>query len=159
VGAREYLAREAARGYGYEGWTALIDVLLRRAEGGDVHGALLRMDSIVRPLPLPHGFNEWLPMSIEVQNLALARLLAAHGEQELALQAIRRRPYVAAYAAMCSSLPEYLREEGRLAAALGDTAGAIEAYEHYLALREDPDPPWRAQWDSVKSELAAIVAR
>ena len=63
---------------------------------------------------------------------------------------------------LCStywSTPEYLREEGRLAAMVGDTPGAIKAYRHYLALREDPDPPWRATWDSVRAELAALVER
>ena len=42
---------------------------------------------------------------------------------------------------------------------VGDTAGAIQAYQHYLALRENPDPPWRAAWDSARAELAALVAR
>jgi hypothetical protein len=32
-------------------------------------------------------------------------------------------------------LSTFLREEGRLAALTGDTAGAIRAYQHYLALR------------------------
>ena len=58
--------------------------------------------------------------------------------------------------AIWNALPEYLREEGRLAAAVGDTVGAIRAYRHYLALRENPDPPWRAAWDSVRVELAAL---
>jgi hypothetical protein len=57
------------------------------------------------------------------------------------------------------ALPEYLREEGRLAALVGDTSGALRAYRHYLALRENPDPPWRAPWDSVRVELAALVRR
>jgi hypothetical protein len=54
-----------------------------------------------------------------------------------------------------------LREEGRLAAAVGDTAGAIRAYDHYLALRATPSDyePWRLQRDSVRAELAALIAR
>jgi hypothetical protein len=35
--------------------------------------------------------------------------------------------------------PAYLREEARLAAAMHDTAGAIHAYEQFLALRDRPD--------------------
>ena len=57
------------------------------------------------------------------------------------------------------AIPEYLREEGRLAAMIGDTTGSIRAYERYLALREDPDPPWRAEWEQVQTELAELVAR
>ncbi len=57
------------------------------------------------------------------------------------------------------ALPEYLREEGRYGALVGDTAGAIRAYRHYLALREDPDPPWRPARDSVRVELAALGRR
>ncbi len=46
-----------------------------------------------------------------------------------------------------------------LSGQVADTAGAIRAYRHYLALRENPDPPWRAAWDSVRAELAALVRR
>jgi len=46
-----------------------------------------------------------------------------------------------------------LREEGRLAARLGDRAGAIRAWEHYLILRSDPEPPLRAQRDSIQAEV------
>jgi hypothetical protein len=52
-----------------------------------------------------------------------------------------------------------LRLEGRYAALAGDRAGAVRAYEHYLALREDPEPPWRARRDSVVAELAALKPR
>jgi len=114
---------------------------------------------VVRELPLPHGFSEWSPFPIEVQNLLLAQRLSRYGYHERALTAIRRRPHQALVLSVYISLPEYLREEGRLAAIVGDTAGAIKAYRHYLALREDPDPPWRAQWDSVKSELGALAPR
>ena len=54
-------------------------------------------------------------------------------------------------------LSTYLREEGRLAALVGDTAGAIGAYQHYLALRSDPEPPLRAERDSARAELARLV--
>jgi hypothetical protein len=49
------------------------------------------------------------------------------------------------------------RREGRLFAFLGDTVGAIEAYNRYLSIRRDPDPPWREEWEQVRSELAALV--
>jgi hypothetical protein len=42
---------------------------------------------------------------------------------------------------------------------LGDTAGAIDAYQHYFALRDfRPDhPPWAVQWDSMRVEYAALT--
>jgi hypothetical protein len=157
--AVRYLQEQTPFPYRYEGWTHIIDVLSSEVNGGDVPSVLLRMDSVVRELPLPMPFNSWFPHPPEVQNLFLARMLARYGELDRALEASRRRRYLAGFQAYYQSLPEYLREEGRLAAAVGDTAGAIKAYEHYLALREDPDPPWRPQWDSVRTELAALVAR
>jgi tetratricopeptide (TPR) repeat protein len=87
-------------------------------------------------------------------NLVLARLLEKQGNLPRSLVTVRRRefglrpwPY----------LSTYLREEGRLAALAGDTAGAIQAYQHYLALRSDPEPPLRAERDSARAELARLV--
>jgi serine/threonine protein kinase len=153
---RRWLESDVARGHRFVGWARLIDVLLAEAQGGDVHAALGRMDSLVRDLPLPTGVQQWWPWPAEVQNLLLAQLWRRYGEPELGLAAVRRRPYHAVVLGY-DSFPEYLREEGRLAAMVGDTAGAIEAYQHYLALREDPDHPWRAQWDSVRAELDRLL--
>jgi len=155
---RRYLESDVNRRHHFAGWARLIDVLVTEAAGGDVRAALLRMDSVVRELPLPTGFLQWDPLPTEVQNLLLARMLPRYGEPERALAAARRRMYRAA-ANYPAALPEYLREEGRLAALTGDRAGAVRAYRHYLALRENPDPPWRAPWDSVGAELAVLVAR
>jgi len=140
----------------FVGCERMLDALVRQVTGGDVRDALLRMDSVVRLLPQPNGFRAWYVMPVEVQNLFLARELARYGEPERALAASRRRFY-GGYAHFFFALPEYLREEGRLAALVGDTAGALRAYNHYLALREDPDQPWRPQWDSVRMELEAIL--
>jgi hypothetical protein len=85
-------------------------------------------------------------------NLAVARLLEAQGYLPDALAAVRRRPYgfEPVY------LSTYLRDEGHLAALVGDTVGAIKAYRRYLALRFDPEPPLRAQRDSVSAELSRL---
>ena len=155
---RRWLEADVDRASRFAGWARLIDVLVTEREGGDVRAALLRMDSVVRELPLPAGFLRWDPVPAEVQNLILARMLGRYGEPRLALAAARRRIY-RAVANYPDALPEYLREEGRLAALTGDTAGAIRAYRHYLALRESPDPLWRAPWDSVRAELGALMAR
>ena len=47
----------------------------------------------------------------------------------------------------------HLREEGRLAARVGDRAGAIRAWEHYLALRSNPEPPLIAERDSIRAQV------
>jgi hypothetical protein len=51
-----------------------------------------------------------------------------------------------------------LRQEGRLAVLVGDTAAAVKAYEKYLNLRADPEPPLIPQRDSVRAELADLLA-
>jgi DNA-binding SARP family transcriptional activator len=155
---RRYLESDVDRQSRFVGWARLIDVLVTEENGGDVRPMLLRMDSVVRELPLPTGRQQWDPWPAEVQNLMLTRMLRRSGEPDRALAAARRRPY-RAVANNLDALPEYLREEGRLAAEVGDTAGAIRAYRHYLALRGNPDLPWRPAWDSVRAELAALAVR
>jgi hypothetical protein len=159
TGAREtvrYLD-QIERPFRYAGWARLFDALLAEAGSGDVRAALLQTDAVVRGLPLPTGLDRWWPWPIEVQNLMLAQMLRRHGESRLALAAVRRRPYAGMWGSYYLGLPEYLREEGRLAAEVGDTTSAVRAYRHYLALRENPDPPWRAQRDSVQRELAQLL--
>lgn len=51
----------------------------------------------------------------------------------------------------------FLREEGRLAALTGDTAGAIHAYRNYLVFRYDPEPAVRPEVDRVKRDLATLL--
>jgi hypothetical protein len=159
-----YLEQEVDRPFRFAGWARLIDAMRTELVGGDTRQALIRLDSILRAVPLTRSLTHTVPSLgehevtmpfVEVHNLLAARMLAAHGQLERALGAVRRRDQMSL--ALSLSLPEYLREEGRLAALLGDTAGARRAYGHYLALREDPDPPWRAQWDSVRMELSALV--
>jgi hypothetical protein len=130
----------------------VIDAMLTRLEVGDVRASLLRADSVMRGGP--RGGSD---RSLEVQNLLLARLLAEYGEPERALAAIRRRFYHAPWGMDYTSIPEYLREEAKLAVTVGDTTGAVEAYRHYFALRDArPDhPTWAASWDSMRVEYGA----
>ena len=87
-------------------------------------------------------------------NLDLARLRERQGDLRAALTAVRRRSY--SYH-LSDYLAPHLREEGRLAALTGDSAGAVRAYRHYLALRSDPEPSVRPSVDSVRQELAKLV--
>jgi len=90
---------------------------------------------------------------IEYAHLALARLQEAAGDSAAALTALRRRSY---YLGWQPYLATMLRNEGRLAAALGDTAGAIRAYEHYLAFRGAPEQSLRSELERVRAELARL---
>jgi serine/threonine-protein kinase len=161
TGVRETLRHlaEPDRSNRFAGWTALIDVLLAQLEGSDVRAALLRADSVVGERPLLGGRRLDSHPTDEVQNLMLARMLREYGEPERALAAIRRRIYNAPFITSYTSIPEYLREEARLAATVGDTTGAVEAYRHYFALRDSrPDhPTWAASWDSMRVEYAALT--
>jgi eukaryotic-like serine/threonine-protein kinase len=88
----------------------------------------------------------------EHANLLLSRLHEARGDIEAALAAVRRRgrhPWG-------GYLSSYLRQEGRLAAQVGDLEGAVRAYRHYLALRSDPEPRLRAEAADVARELARL---
>jgi tetratricopeptide (TPR) repeat protein len=134
----------------------LIEVLLADLEGSDRRAAVLRWDSIVHPAPLPGDRGDW---THGIDNLLLARLLVEVGDTAGALAASRRRYAPRLWWSFEIYLPDLLREEGRLAAMMGDTAGATRAYNHYLALRENADGPWRAVRDSVRAELAALVSR
>jgi hypothetical protein len=49
-----------------------------------------------------------------------------------------------------------LRHEGRAAELAGDTAGALRAYRHYLALRRDPDAAVRHYADSVRAAVERL---
>jgi len=89
-------------------------------------------------------------------DLVVARIAEEQGDLALALRAVRRRG-----AGFMSGFPFYLttflHEEGRLAALTGDTAGAIRAYQHYLALRPDPEPEVKPEVERVRGELAHLV--
>jgi tRNA A-37 threonylcarbamoyl transferase component Bud32/tetratricopeptide (TPR) repeat protein len=88
-------------------------------------------------------------------NYTIARLREAQGDLPAALAAIRRRE-ADLFPAYLWSLPAFLRQEGRLAALVGDTVGAKRAYDAYLGVRTNPGPALRSQRDSVLAERAAL---
>ena len=93
--------------------------------------------------------------SFQGGNLLLARFYEARGDLPRAAQVIKRQVFgigVPLY------LATYLREEGRLAALVGDRDGAIRAYRHYLVLREHPEPALEPQVAEVRKELAKLLA-
>jgi hypothetical protein len=90
-------------------------------------------------------------------NLILARIREYQGDHGAALAAVRRNAYAGIAVNSQLAHPFMLREEGRLAAIVGDTAGAIRAYDHYLAIRTDPDPAVQPEVDEVRRALAELV--
>ena len=54
------------------------------------------------------------------------------------------------------ALSTRLREEGRLAARIGDRDGAIKAYRLFLHMRNAPEPSLKADADRVRAELARL---
>jgi hypothetical protein len=81
-------------------------------------------------------------------NLSLASAYELAGNDSAALRVIRRGRWAGPW-----FLSTYLLREGRLAERLADTAGALRAYEHYLALRSSPEPRMLSQRDSVRDAV------
>jgi eukaryotic-like serine/threonine-protein kinase len=90
---------------------------------------------------------------IEASNLLVTRLWQEQGDWPRAEAAARRR-----YKGLNPRfLSTYLREEGRAAAAVGHREAAIRAYQHYLALRYDPEPSVKPEVEQVRADLADLI--
>ena len=112
--------------------------------------AMDRLEDLIRS-----GVAEFFPGDghLDYASIALARLREQTGDRAGALAALRYRPYFIGWQPF---LAASLRDEGRLAAEVGDREGASRAYAHYLSLRHDPEPATRAAVDSVRAELASL---
>ena len=120
---------------------ATVATLDRRPDAGLL---VSRLDDRLRTAP---------PGWTDGDNMAVARLLEAHGNVAGALAAVRRRRFdlVPVF------LSTYLREEGRLAALAGDTTGAVAAYRHFLTLQTHPEPSRAAGVEHVRLELSRLT--
>ena len=88
-------------------------------------------------------------------NLLVSRLYEMQGDLRGALTAARRGS--AFGIGPPAFLSAYLREQGRLSALIGDRERAIRAYQHYLALRTNPEPSLKADVEEIRAELAKLV--
>ncbi|HZN97566.1 MAG TPA: hypothetical protein VFB61_07555, partial [Gemmatimonadales bacterium] len=109
---------------------------------------LSQLDSV-----LETGPPEWF--STQWANLLVSRLFEMQGDLPRAIGAIRRANVFAL--GHTGYLSTYLREQGRLHALIGDRDRATRAYQHYLALRTNPDAPLQPQVDEVRAELALLT--
>jgi tetratricopeptide (TPR) repeat protein len=86
-------------------------------------------------------------------HLWIARMYRSAGEPGKALAAVRRRPYMAGW-------PRYLasawREEGALAEATGDRAGALRAYQRFLSLRAAPEQQLAGQVAEIRARRDSL---
>lgn len=105
-----------------------------------------RLDSLLRAPWWNGDYGQTM-----IGNLIAARLHETRGDVRRALEAVRRVNDV-------HFLSTKLREEGRLAAQVGDRSGAIRAYRHYLALRSNPEPALRPEVERVRAALRRLEA-
>ncbi len=128
----------------------LLDASLASDRNEDRALALIeRLDSLARRGPV---FWEVIPL-----NLIIARLFERHGEYARALAAARRRPYWYGTFSGNAFLTAFLETEGRVAALVGDTAAAVDAYQLYLSLRSDPEPHLADKRKAIGADLARFV--
>lgn len=127
---------------------ALTDIAEHNA---NENASIKRVDSLLKTSPsLGHEGSDG---SFDGLNYHLAGWLESKGDYRGALAALRRRIYIWNNT---FALFAFLRQEGRVAAIVGDTAGAIRAYRHYLLFRSNPEPELKPQVDSVRAELARL---
>jgi hypothetical protein len=122
----------------------MLEAILASETGQPNAGRVLeRLDSLARQgcCALPH-----------YTNLVIARLRERAGDLPGALRAARRARWVLP--------PEYLsaslREEGRLAALMGNREAAIRAYRHFLVLQDSAEATRREEVERVRAELKML---
>ena len=120
------------------------------ARSPDLRAITLRLDSLLRVL----DYATASAGRTSFENLIAARLLEKVGDTRGALAAARRR--TDAWVQDNPYLATQLREQGRLAALVGEREEAIRAYRHYLAFRTDVDPALRPQVEAVRRELRQL---
>jgi DNA-binding SARP family transcriptional activator len=99
------------------------------ASAADARARVARLDSLVLTPQVAGDAIAYGP-------LLIARLHERLGNTSAALGAVRRRVYLSGWPRYLATL---VREEGRLAAASGDSATARAAYTRYLSMRADAE--------------------
>jgi DNA-binding SARP family transcriptional activator len=142
----------------FSGCVALLEAWQPRVAGLPYAAAMFTYDSLARRAPVYR--QEGPTRSFwPIVNLSLTRWFREDGNYDLALAAARRGRPGAPMAAIGSAGYDivFLREEAPLHALVGDTAAAVQAYEWYLAFREQANGPWLAQLDSVRAEYLELT--
>jgi len=153
VGVREAVRRlyPVFREYHREGiCPALVEAMLEAQDQRRLESpALDRLEALLRAGNYGREFGTTPAVPF------LARQRRLRGEFERGLAVARMRGLGMSF--YLQMRPALFKEEGDLAALVGDTAGAIDAYTRYLNLRTDPDPELRPQVDSVRMALDGLL--
>ena len=111
---------------------------------GSAAEALARLDSTLL------ATSNYRDQLVTVGNILAARLHERRGDPRRSLEIVQRR------AAFGMFLSTQLREEGRLAALIGDRATAVRAYRHYVALRSGAEPRLKPDMERARRELGQL---
>src|SRR6202049_2794581 len=90
----------------------------------------------------------------DVTALASARIFEKAGDLTRARAAVRRRN---SFTRIPTLLAPQLLETARLSFALRDRGAAMRDYEHYLALRDNPDPALVSERHGAEQALASLT--
>jgi len=129
----------------------LVDMLEAIAESrrkGEV-AALTRLDSAIARGQTNSSFAR------AMATLATARLWEEKGDLAAARRALRRVPID--YSNPSEGRAIIAREEGRIAALLGDRQAAIAAYQRYLRFRANAEPELVPERERIKTELQRLT--
>jgi TolB-like protein len=153
----ETASSEASTNPGFARYAQLCAAMLEALRVGTsanpfAHAKLDRLDSLART----NIFEVCCGDATKGVNLVIARLAEYQGDLPRALRAVRRR--TGGFGLAPFYMSTFLAEEGRLAALVGDTAEAVRAYQHYLALRRHPEPTVLPAVEQVRTELEKLLA-
>ncbi len=126
--------------------TCEMQLQLLLADSAEMGGLIETLDSLALTGPRVYADGR------NMLNLILARIFESQGLLDRALAAVRRRSLFGG-----PEIGTMFREEGRLAALTGDTAGAIWAYDLYLRPRDQAEPAVRVLDDVIRAELARLT--
>jgi hypothetical protein len=134
---------------------AFVEMLLAdAARSPNLRRSVEKLDSLM--MLLDFGSSSTPTSRIAQQTITAARLWEKLGEPAQALSMAGR------YAVWSTEAMPYLglqiREQGRIAARVGDRKRASRAYDHYLRMHENAEPSLKPQIDSVTRELAQVRA-
>lgn len=127
---------------------AVLELMLATERGGGAARS-------ARPLADRYLAEAWpWPMGYMLA-FSASRLYETLGDPRSAAEVLRRRPYRATQGSW--TLGYALHEIGRLSLAAGDTAAALAAYQHWLALHERPEASRRDAVERVRRLVVALA--
>ncbi len=128
------------------GRTCAFELRALVAEPGERQDLVPRLDSIAQEGP------DLGAQGRNLLNLVVAQLFGSLNEPQAAMRAAMRLDYFGEVGAVAA-----VREAGRFAIAVGDTAVAIQYLDWFLRPRDNAEPKQRAQNAELRAQLARLV--